>query len=161
MIPGGESTALLILMGDGFPPALRAFHAAGRPIYGTCAGLILLAHDVLNPRQPSLGLIDVTVERNGYGRQRESFETRVEGRLDAGPASFPAVFIRAPRIRRVGPGVSVLARLEDEPILVREGSILAGTFHPELTGDAAVHRYFLDMVSPAVTTGPRVLLTPG
>ena len=152
VIPGGESTALLILMGDGFPPALRAFHAAGRPIYGTCAGLILLAHDVLNPRQPSLGLIDVTVERNGYGRQRESFETRVEGRLDAGPASFPAVFIRAPRIRRVGPGVSVLARLEDEPILVREGSVLAGTFHPELTGDAAVHRYFLGMVSTAVTT---------
>jgi 5'-phosphate synthase pdxT subunit len=71
------------------------------------------------------------------------------------------VFIRAPRIRRVGPGVSVLARLEDEPILVREGSVLAGTFHPELTGDAAVHRYFLGMVSSAVTTGPGVLLTPG
>jgi pyridoxal 5'-phosphate synthase pdxT subunit len=161
VIPGGESTALLILMGDHFPLALRAFHAAGRPIYGTCAGLILLAREVLNPRQPSLGLIDVTVERNAYGRQRESFETSVDGRLGEGPAPFHAVFIRAPRIRRVGPGVTTLATLGDEPILAREGSVLVGTFHPELTGDLAVHRYFLRMAksprSPALDPDGRTI----
>jgi len=147
VIPGGESTALLILMGADFPPALRAFHAAGRPIYGTCAGLILLAREVLNPRQPSLGLIDVTVERNAYGRQKESFETSVDGRLGDEAVPFHGVFIRAPRIRRVGPGVTTLATRGGEPILARQGSVLVGTFHPELTGDLAVHRYFLRMVA--------------
>ncbi len=151
IIPGGESTALLTLMGDDFPPALRAFHAAGKPIYGTCAGLILVAREVVNPRQPSLGLIDITAERNAYGRQRESFETEAEGWLGDRPASLRLVFIRAPRIRRAGPGVTLLITHRGEPVLAREGSVLAGTFHPELTDDPAVHRYFVRMVEEELT----------
>jgi 5'-phosphate synthase pdxT subunit len=139
VVPGGESTTLLKLMGETFPPALRAFHAAGTPIYGTCAGLILLAREVVAPRQASLGLIDVTVERNAYGRQRESFEA------EADAVAVRMVFIRAPRIVRAGPGVTTLASWRDEPVLAREGSVLVSAFHPELTDDLAVHRYFLAM----------------
>jgi 5'-phosphate synthase pdxT subunit len=149
VVPGGESTTLLKLMGDTFPAALRAFHASGRPIYGTCAGLILLAREVVHPAQASLGLIDVTAERNAYGRQRESCEIQGEARLGDGPVPLHMVFIRAPRIVRAGPGVSVLARWRDEPVLAREGSVLVGSFHPELTEDLAVHRYFRDMVEAA------------
>ena len=156
VIPGGESTAFLVLMGDEFAPALREFHARGRPIYGTCAGLILLAREVLGPRQASLGLIDVTVERNAYGRQRESFETDLDGDLEGGSARLHAVFIRAPRIRRVGPTVRVLASLGQEPVLVRSGPVVVSTFHPELTKDLAVHRYFLGMGATAALTGPSV-----
>lgn len=145
IIPGGESTTLLKLMEYfGFWPALEAFHRAGKPIFGTCAGLILVARDVDNPKQASLGLIDVGVERNAYGRQRESFEARGDAELD-GPTSLEMVFIRAPRIRRVGPGVSVLARHKDEPVMAREGSVLVATFHPELTDDPTVHTYFCAM----------------
>ena len=105
IMPGGESTTLLKLMDAwDFVPALEKFHAAGKPIFGTCAGLILLARDVESPAQFSLGLIDITAERNAYGRQKESFETVGEGDLGAGPAPLKMVFIRAPRIRRVGPG---------------------------------------------------------
>jgi 5'-phosphate synthase pdxT subunit len=146
VIPGGESTTLWKLMGEAFPDALRGFHAAGKPIYGTCAGLILLAREVVSPRQPSLGLIDATVERNAYGRQRESFETHAEARFGDTPAPLRMVFIRAPRILRVGPGVTTLAIYRGEPVLAREGQVLASTFHPELTDDLAVHRYFRDMV---------------
>jgi 5'-phosphate synthase pdxT subunit len=149
VIPGGESTTLLKLMGEPFPPALRAFHAAGRPIYGTCAGLILLAREVVGPTQPSLGLLDATVERNAYGRQRESCEVETEARLDGTPVPLRMVFIRAPRILRVGPGVRTLATWRDEPVLAREGTLLAGTFHPELTDDLTVHRYFRQMVEAA------------
>jgi 5'-phosphate synthase pdxT subunit len=149
VLPGGESTTLLRLMGEEFPPALRAFHAAGKPIYGTCAGLILLARDVRNPRQSSLGLINVTAERNAYGRQRESCEVLGEAALDGPPAPFRMVFIRAPRIARVGPGVRTLATCRGEPVLAREGPVLVGTFHPELTDDLAIHRYFRDMVAAA------------
>lgn len=150
VIPGGESTTLLHLMGAwGFPPALQAFHAAGRPIFGTCAGLIVLAREVERPRQFSLGLMDVTVERNAYGRQRESFEARGEAVLDGRPVAVEMVFIRAPRIRRVGPGVEVLARHGGEPVLAREGTVLGATFHPELTGSDAIHRYFGAMVAAA------------
>jgi 5'-phosphate synthase pdxT subunit len=146
IIPGGESTTLLKLMQDwGFPPALGDFHADGRPIFGTCAGLILLAREVDNPRQPALALIDVDVERNAYGRQRESFEVRGEADL-GGTRPVEMVFIRAPRIRRVGAGVEVLARQNGEPVMVREGTVLAATFHPELTDDPSVHRYFCEMV---------------
>lgn len=149
VIPGGESTTLLKLMGEDFPPALRAFHTAGKPIYGTCAGLILLAREVVSPRQPSLGLLDVTVERNAYGRQRESCEVEVEAPLDGAAVSLRMVFIRAPRILRVGPGVRTLATCRGEPVLAREGIVLAGTFHPELTDDLTVHRYFQEMVEAA------------
>jgi 5'-phosphate synthase pdxT subunit len=149
IIPGGESTTLLKLMGDDFPPALRAFHAAGKPLYGTCAGLILLAREVVRPRQPSLGLIDITAERNAYGRQRESFETDSEARLGGSPAPLRMVFIRAPRIVRVGPTVTTLVTCRDEPVLAQEDRVLVGTFHPELTDDLTVHRYFRDLVAAA------------
>jgi pyridoxal 5'-phosphate synthase pdxT subunit len=146
IIPGGESTTLLKLMDHwGFAPAIEKFHAEGKPIFGTCAGLILLARDVEGPRQPSLGLIDVGVERNAYGRQRESFEAHGTAELD-GPRPVEMVFIRAPRIRRVGPGVTVLARHGDETVMAREGTVLVATFHPELTDDPSVHRYFCGMV---------------
>ncbi len=150
VIPGGESTTLLKLMDEWrFVPALEKFHAAGKPIFGTCAGLILLARDVENPKQFSLGFIDVGVERNGYGRQRESFAADGEVELDGARHPFEMVFIRAPRMRRVGPGVTTLARHRDEPVMAREGRVLVATFHPELTNDASVHEYFCRMVAEA------------
>lgn len=154
ILPGGESTTLLHLMDAwDFEPALRAFHASGRPLFGTCAGLIVLAREVESPSQPSLGLIDVTVERNSYGRQRESFEAVTSAALGEGRGPLRLVFIRAPRIRRVGPGVEVLARHAGDPVLARQGSVLVATFHPELTEDLAVHRYFCRMaeVRTAIT----------
>jgi 5'-phosphate synthase pdxT subunit len=145
MIPGGESTTLLNLMRDEpWFEALRAFHARGGVVAGTCAGAILLAREV-RPRQPSLGLLDAVIERNAFGRQRESFETELQVGALGGP--IHAVFIRAPRFRSVGPGVEVLGRLDGEPVLVRQGRVLAGTFHPELTGDGRLHRYFVEMVA--------------
>lgn len=143
ILPGGESTTLLRLMEAwAFAPAIEAFHAAGKPIFGTCAGLILLAREVVNPPQPSLGLLDVSVERNAYGRQRESFEATAVATLNGRPTELEMVFIRAPRIRRAAPGVEVLARLGDETVLVRQGAVLGATFHPELTSDVTVHQYF-------------------
>jgi len=150
IMPGGESTTLLKLMDLwGFVPALEKFHGSGKPILGTCAGLILVARDVTNPAQPSLGLIDVGVERNAYGRQRESFETQGTATLDGRPVPIEMVFIRAPRIRRVGPGVETLARHGDEAVMARQGSVLVATFHPELTDDPTVHEYFCRMVKEA------------
>src|SRR5438876_8484702 len=147
IIPGGESTTLLKLMDAwDFAPAIEKFHAGGKPIFGTCAGLIILAREVESPRQFSLGLIDVTVERNAYGRQRESFEASGVATLDAGPVQLEMVFIRAPRIRRVGPSVQVLAEYEGEPVMARQGRVLVATFHPELTEITTVHRYFCDLV---------------
>src|SRR5919106_3514946 len=147
VIPGGESTTLLKLMDEWqFVPALEKFHAAAKPMFGTCAGLILLASDVENPRQASLGFIDVDVERNAYGRQRESFSASGEVRLGTRPQPLEMVFIRAPRITRVGAGVATLARHRDDPVMAREGSVLVATFHPELTDDPSVHQYFCDMV---------------
>lgn len=147
VIPGGESTTLLKLIGTwGFAPTLEKFHEEGRPLFGTCAGLIVLAREVTNPSQFSLGLIDVTVERNAYGRQKESFEARGEAILDGSPRPLPMVFIRAPRIRRLGPDVTPLASFGGECVLARQGSVLVATFHPELTDDPAVHRYFARMV---------------
>jgi len=150
IIPGGESTTLLKLMDSwDFVPALEKFHTEGRPIFGTCAGLILLARDVENPSQFSLGFIDVGVERNAYGRQRESFEAHGSARFDGRATPVEMVFIRAPRIRRVGAGVETLATWKDEPVMARQGSVLVATFHPELTNDPAVHEYFCAMVSRA------------
>jgi len=147
IIPGGESTTLLKLMDAwDFAPAIAKFHGSGKPIFGTCAGLILLAREVESPRQFSLGLIDVGVERNAYGRQRESFEASGVATLDAGPVQLEMVFIRAPRIRRVGPSVQVLAEYEGEPVMARQGRVLVATFHPELTESTTVHRYFCEMV---------------
>ncbi len=150
IIPGGESTTLLKLM-DRWPfvPALEKFHEAGRPVFGTCAGLIVLARDVSNPVQFSLGLIDVGVERNAYGRQRESFEARGTAMLGGRATPIEMVFIRAPRIRRVGPGVQVLAEHGGDPVLAQAGTVLVAVFHPELTADVTVHRYFCDLVAAA------------
>jgi 5'-phosphate synthase pdxT subunit len=150
IMPGGESTTLLKLMDAwGFVPALEKFHRAGRPIFGTCAGLILLARGVESPKQLSLGLIDVDVERNAYGRQRESFEAQGTATLRGRDAAIEMVFIRAPRIRRTGPGVETLARHGGEPVMAREGTVLVATFHPELTDDPTVHAYFCEMVQAA------------
>jgi len=158
VMPGGESTTLLKIMDAwDFVPALEKFHAGGRPIFGTCAGLILLARDVESPKQRSLGFIDITAERNAYGRQKESFETELTGDLGDGPRPLKAVFIRAPRIRRMGPGVTALAEHRGECVMARQGSILVAAFHPELTDDPAVHRYFVDMVRAG---GPPVPVAP-
>lgn len=133
VIPGGESTTMLkLLASSGIEAAVRRLVARGGTVFGTCAGAILLAKNVTNPAQPSWGLIDIDVERNAYGRQIDSFETTLD-------PPYTALFIRAPRIRRVGPGVEVLARFEGEPVLVREGRVYAATFHPELTADRRVH----------------------
>ena len=156
IIPGGESTTLIKLMRDtSFVEPLLGFHAAGGPIYGTCAGAILLAARVSRPEQFCFGLIDIDVERNAYGRQRESFETAMglpeSGSGFAEGAGLELVLIRAPRIVRCGPAVRVLVRHQGEPVLVRQGRVLAGTFHPELGHDRRVHGYFVEMARrPAV-----------
>ena len=145
VLPGGESGAMLRLMEPTeLEAAIRKFHAQGGALFGTCAGLILLARGVTGPEQRSLGLLDVDVERNSYGRQIDSFETELPWSGNGGP--LRAVFIRAPRIQRVGSTVQVLARLSGDPVLVRHGSILAASFHPELTGDLRLHRYFVEEV---------------
>ena len=143
VIPGGESSALLKLMDDEpWIDALRAFHARGGALLGTCAGAILLARRVV-PAQASIGLLDVTVARNAYGRQRDSFETAMETAGGLGPLA--GMFIRAPRIVDAGAGVEVLARLGREPVAVREGRVVAATFHPEIAGSPALHRYWLGL----------------
>ncbi len=143
IIPGGESTTMLkIFELEGIGAAIKEFAALGKPIYGTCAGAILLAKEVLNPPQEKLGLIDITIERNAYGRQIDSSVQSGEC-PDLAEHPVEMVFIRAPIIRRVGEGVRVLGRCGNLPVLVEQGNILAGTFHPELTDDQTVHRYFL------------------
>ena len=142
ILPGGESTTLVKLIREmGLVEPLRAFAARGRPVLGTCAGAILLAARVEESSQFCLGLIDIDVRRNAYGRQRESFES-FQGILRGveGEAPVEMVFIRAPRISRVGAAVDVLARHAGEPVLVRQGNILAATFHPEMGADRTVHR---------------------
>jgi 5'-phosphate synthase pdxT subunit len=134
VIPGGESTTLWkFFEAEPWEKAFRAFAGSGRPILGTCAGAIVLAQSVSNPAQRGLGLIDIDVERNAYGRQVDSFVGEVT--CPSLGAPMPAVFIRAPRIRRVGPAVEVLGSCGEDPVLVRQGSVVAATFHPELTGD--------------------------
>jgi 5'-phosphate synthase pdxT subunit len=151
IMPGGESTTLLKLVDEwDFVPALEKFHAAGKPILGTCAGLILLARDVESPTQASLGFIDITAERNAYGRQKESFESEGEADLGEGVRPIKMVFIRAPRIRRLGPGVTPLVMHRGECVMAREGTVLVAAFHPELTDDPTVHRYFASIVRQAV-----------
>ncbi len=144
VIPGGESTTLLkFLERDGFLGALRVF-VASKPTFGTCAGCILLAKEVLNPAQKSLGVLDTTVERNAYGRQMDSSIETAETKLEGGPLEM--VYIRAPRIVKTGPEVRVLAERDGFPVLVEQGKILAATFHPELSADRRVHQRFVELV---------------
>ncbi|HEY7544089.1 MAG TPA: pyridoxal 5'-phosphate synthase glutaminase subunit PdxT [Blastocatellia bacterium] len=146
IIPGGESTTMLkFLSEENLSPAIKQFAESGRPLFGTCAGAILLAREAINPAQPSLNLIDISVERNAFGRQVDSFIGYVETTLEGG--RMEAVFIRAPRIRRVGHRVEVLAALDGEPVLVRERNILAATFHPEMTEDGRAHSLFLNLTN--------------
>ena len=145
VLPGGESTTMSMLLdSSGLFMPVRERLAGGMPAFGTCAGLILLATTVLDgrPDQRSFGVLDVVVRRNAFGRQVDSFEAAldVEG-VPGGPV--PAVFIRAPYVESVGPSVSVLARVDDHPVLVRQGPVLAAAFHPELSGDLRLHQLFL------------------
>jgi 5'-phosphate synthase pdxT subunit len=145
IVPGGESSTMLkFLEKEGLREAIEEFAARGGAIFGTCAGAILLAKEVKNPAQASLRLTDLTVVRNAYGRQLSSHVTEAQTKLRDEPLEM--VFIRAPVIERVGNGVEVLAEYQGRPVLVREGRVLAATFHPELTDDPTVHRAFLKMI---------------
>ncbi len=139
VLPGGESTAMLRgIARDDLEAPLRAFLASGRRVLGTCAGAILLAHRVSNPEQASFRALDVDVERNAYGTQLDSFEAIADPGASPPFAALPCVFIRAPRLVRVGPDVEVLARVRGDAVLVRSGPIWAATFHPELGDDPRV-----------------------
>ncbi len=143
ILPGGESTThLKILTEEGLVDAIRGFAASGGALFGTCAGAILLARDVRSPAQPSLGLLDIVVLRNAYGRQLASDVRVVPCKLRDQPLEM--VFIRAPVIDSVGSGVTVLAEYEGHPVLVEQGKVMASTFHPELTSDTFLHQRFLE-----------------
>jgi len=147
VIPGGESTTMLkLLRFENWMEALAEF-GRRKPMFGTCAGAILMASEVSSPQQESLGLVDIAVERNAYGRQIDSRITEIdpepEFQARTGPGKLEAVFIRAPIIRRVGKDVRVLARYGDDPVLVEQGPHLVATFHPELSADARVHGIFV------------------
>jgi 5'-phosphate synthase pdxT subunit len=147
IMPGGESTTMLkFFANEGMGDAIKKFAAAGKPVFGTCAGAILLAKDVLNPPQERLALLDITIERNGYGRQIDS-SVRLGQCPELADRPVEMVFIRAPIIRRVGEAVRVLGRADGLPVLVEQGNLLAATFHPELTLDETIHRYFLKKLS--------------
>jgi 5'-phosphate synthase pdxT subunit len=157
ILPGGESTTFLKhLERAGFYDVLGAF-VQSKPVFGTCAGCILLAKEVHNPPQRSFGVLDVAVERNAYGRQNDSAILTSDTSLPGGPLEM--VFIRAPRITRLGPGIEVLATraatgdMPASPTLIRQGRLLAATFHPELTDDLRVHQLFLDIVRDSAAPG--------
>ncbi len=149
ILPGGESTTIGNLMVEyNLITAIQDFHAAGGVVFGTCAGAILLARTIHGTppqfgAQPSLDLMNITVRRNAFGRQVDSFRTALD--VTGFKTPFPAVFIRAPVIEAVGEGVEVLARHQGQIVLARSGNLLAGSFHPELTGDARIHELFLNM----------------
>ena len=144
ILPGGESTTVLrFLEKHNFFETLAGY-CGDKPVFGTCAGAILLAREVINPPQRSLGLLDAILERNAYGRQIDSTILTAETALPGGPLEM--VFIRAPKIVEAGPDVEILAHREGSPVLVRQGNLLAATFHPELSADRRVHGLFVDMV---------------
>jgi 5'-phosphate synthase pdxT subunit len=146
IIPGGESTTIGKLMVEyGLDRAIPERVGRGMPVYGTCAGMILLARTARGGEPALLRLMDIVVHRNAYGRQVDSFETDLDVPV-FGPPPLHAVFIRAPVIEEVGAGVTVLASLDGRAVLVRQGSALASSFHPELADDVRVHRYFLDVI---------------
>jgi pyridoxal 5'-phosphate synthase pdxT subunit len=148
ILPGGESTTMLKFFGrEGVGGAVQKFAASGKPVFGTCAGAILLAGNVTGPAQQTLGLLDISVERNAYGRQIDS-SVRTGECPEISDHLIEMVFIRAPIIRRVGDSVRVLGRAEGLPVLVEQNNLLAATFHPELTEDGTIHRYFLGKMNP-------------
>ncbi|MBE0417421.1 MAG: pyridoxal 5'-phosphate synthase glutaminase subunit PdxT [Coriobacteriia bacterium] len=148
VIPGGESTAIARLMVSyGFYEPIRQHHDAGLAVWGTCAGAILIAREILDavPGQESLGIMDITVRRNAFGRQVDSFEADLDfAHLEDGP--FRGVFIRAPWIEELGPDVEPLASHDGRVVAARQGDLMATAFHPELTGDPRVHRFFVEQV---------------
>jgi 5'-phosphate synthase pdxT subunit len=143
IIPGGESTTFLKLLDDDTLHMLNEFVHA-KPTFGTCAGAIMLAREVENPNQPGLNAIDISIRRNAYGRQNDS--TILESTSALGGEPLEMVFIRAPRIERIGASVEILASRENDPVLVRQGKVMAATFHPELSADPRVHAEFLKLV---------------
>ncbi len=145
ILPGGESTTIAkMAVRFGMFDPLRSAIDDGLPVYGTCAGMILLASTISDSDQPVIGALDVVVKRNAFGRQNESFEAPVD--VDGLDSPFEGVFIRAPWIEKVGADVEVLAAIEDHPVMVRQDKILATSFHPELTGDGRIHQMLLDLV---------------
>ena len=148
IIPGGESTTMAKLMkAYDLDTGLKTYFEKGGAVWGTCAGAIVIARELLkHPEQPRLGLMDIDVERNAYGRQVDSFEIEVSVKGLSAP--FRTIFIRAPRIARVGEGLETLAAFEDDPIMVKGERLLATVFHPELSGDDRVHKLFLETVIP-------------
>lgn len=143
IIPGGESTAIGMLMRKyKLDNKIKQKHKQGMPIYGTCAGAILLAKDIIDNKQPKLGLADISIKRNDYGRQIESFETQL---LIKNIGDFKGIFIRAPTIKSFYNGVETLSEHKNSPVMVRQNNILITTFHPELTNDTRIHEYFLNM----------------
>jgi 5'-phosphate synthase pdxT subunit len=146
VVPGGESTTVIRLLERfGLAEPIRSRVRAGMPFWGTCMGMIVAAHDVAGLAQPTLDLIDVTVRRNAFGRQAASAEVALPIPVLGEPA-FPAIFIRAPWIERAGPGVEVLASYDGHGVFVRQGNVIGTSFHPELSGDRRLHRYFTHMV---------------
>jgi pyridoxal 5'-phosphate synthase pdxT subunit len=140
VIPGGESGAFLCILGEEGMKKLREFVRV-KPTFGTCAGAIMLAKEITNPPQAGLGALDISIRRNAYGRQVDS--SIREGLFQGAPVEM--VFIRAPKIEKIGPGVEILATEGDDPVAVRQGNIMAATFHPELSDDSRIHRAFLDL----------------
>ena len=149
VIPGGESTTVMKLLARfGLGEPIQARVRSGMPLWGTCMGMIVAAHDVAGLDQPTLGLIDITVRRNAFGRQNESAEVQLPIAV-LGEKPFPAIFIRAPWIERVGPSVELLAERDGHGVMVREGHVLGTSFHPELSNDERVHAYFLKLIAEA------------
>ncbi|MDD4600987.1 Pyridoxal 5'-phosphate synthase subunit PdxT [bioreactor metagenome] len=146
IIPGGESTTIGKLMIEwGLMDKIKTRYNQGMAIYGTCAGMILLCKEIVSSNQPRLALLDATVQRNAFGRQRESFEADLTV-PEFGADPVKAVFIRAPFIEQVGPGVNVMAKVKDKVVIAREGNLLVTAFHPELTDDNRIHKYFISML---------------
>jgi 5'-phosphate synthase pdxT subunit len=145
IVPGGESTTVIRLLERfGLVPPIRARVRGGMPLWGTCMGMIVAARDVADLTQDTLGLLDITVRRNAFGRQIASAEVALDIPV-LGAEPFPAVFIRAPWVERAGPGVEVLASLDGHGVFVREGNVIGTSFHPELTGDDRLHAYFVSL----------------
>lgn len=146
IIPGGESTTIGKLMVEwGLIDKIKNRVAQGMGVYGTCAGMIILAKEIIDSNQPRLGLMDIVVRRNAFGRQRESFEADMAV-SEFGVESLSAVFIRAPYIEQAGPNVKVMATVHDKIVIARQGKMLVTAFHPELTENDAVHKYFISMI---------------